>query len=61
MLTPYAKAVFYGHLKQEDLGMDLGSLPVSSEKLMFYGQPKQEDNVRIVSTGQRVETIGPSA
>ena len=30
------KAVFNGHLKQEDLG----SLPVSSEKSMFYGQPK---------------------
>ena len=33
------KAVFYGHLKQEDLG----SLPVTSEKSMFYGQLKQED------------------
>ena len=37
--NPSPKAVFYGHLKQEDMG----SLPVSSEKSMFYGQPKQED------------------
>ena len=33
------EAVFYGHLKQKDLG----SLPVSIEKSVFYGQPKQED------------------
>ena len=35
------KAVFYGHdhLKQEDFG----GLPVSSDKSVFYGQPKQGD------------------
>ena len=44
------KTVFNGHLKQEDLGF----LPVSSEKSMFYGQPKQQAPLRNFSGMSRV-------